>query len=321
MLALTSEQWSHRADVDRGNPRLNLSDGRRINYEALLAEVGPRYVDVISGEALREKAIACDRALDRLAAELEAAAPDAVMIIGDDQGELFSASNQPAFAIFHGEEVAMHSGKYSLPTTPDWMRQVGREYMMDAIHRFPGCPALGLPLIEQLVDRGFDVGAVANVPEPEKQGFGHAYGFVVKRLLRRRPVPVLPLLVNTYFPPNVPSSARCYDIGQAIAASMAELPQDLRVAVVGSGGLSHFVVDEALDRRLLKAMQDKDAATLCSVPRAALQSGSSEILNWIMTAGAVEALPLKWSEYYPLYRTPAGTGTGAGFCVWRQPAD
>jgi hypothetical protein len=37
-----------------------------------------------------------------------------------------------------------------------------------------------------------------------------------------------------------------------------------------------------------------------------------------MTAGAVHSLPLQWSEYYPLYRTPAGTGTGAGFCAWRK---
>ena len=32
--------------------------------------------------------------------------------------------------------------------------------------------------------------------------------------------------------------------------------------------------------------------------------------------GAVDHLDFQWSEYQPLYRTAAGTGTGAAFCVW-----
>jgi hypothetical protein len=75
-------------------------------------------------------------------------------------------------------------------------------------------------------------------------------------------------------------------------------------------------VDEALDHQVLDAIGTGDHATLRSIPRGALNSGSSEILNWIVTAGAVQGLPLRWKEYYPLYRTPAGTGVGAGFAVW-----
>ena len=63
-----------------------------------------------------------------------------------------------------------------------------------------------------------------------------------------------------------------------------------------------------------------DAQALRSLPRHALVSGSSEILNWIVTAGASAPLPLSWSEYQPLYRTPAGTGCGAGFCIWSDSA-
>ncbi len=76
------------------------------------------------------------------------------------------------------------------------------------------------------------------------------------------------------------------------------------------------------DGRLLIYAQVLDALTsgnhegLRSITRGALNSGSSEILNWIVTAGAVHALPLRWKEYFPLYRTPAGTGVGAAFAVW-----
>jgi hypothetical protein len=55
---------------------------------------------------------------------------------------------------------------------------------------------------------------------------------------------------------------------------------------------------------------------LRELPSGALNSGSSEILNWILTAGACDHLPLRWLEYEPLYRTPAGTGVGSAFGVW-----
>jgi hypothetical protein len=99
-------------------------------------------------------------------------------------------------------------------------------------------------------------------------------------------------------------------------AVVEAIPGDQRIAVIASGGLSHFVVDEAEDLKVMQALHDKDAQTLRSIPRQALKSGSSETLNWILTAGAVENLPLRFSQYQPLYRTEAGTGVGAAFCVW-----
>ena len=88
-----------------------------------------------------------------------------------------------------------------------------------------------------------------------------------------------------------------------------------RVGIVASGGLSHFVVDETLDRRVLQGLGG-DSELLVTLPRGALHAGSSEILNWILVAGAVGARPLRWSDYQPIYRTPAGTGVGVGFAVW-----
>src|SRR5262249_54626889 len=100
LLTLSVEEWGHRATVDYANPQLNLSDGRFITYDELKAEVGEPHKEGVSTEALRLKADVCQRALDRLADELEAAAPDVVLIVGDDQQELFSAANQPAIAVF-----------------------------------------------------------------------------------------------------------------------------------------------------------------------------------------------------------------------------
>jgi hypothetical protein len=53
------------------------------------------------------------------------------------------------------------------------------------------------------------------------------------------------------------------------------------------------------------------------MPRDALRSGSSEILNWIVAAGVMHGKPLAWTEYVPVYRTAAGTGVGCAFVSWR----
>jgi hypothetical protein len=95
-------------------------------------------------------------------------------------------------------------------------------------------------------------------------------------------------------------------------------PRKARVAIVASGGLSHFVVDEQLDRRILTGFAPGNAELLRAIPRAALNSGSSEILNWVLMAGALGGLPLQWLEYQPIYRTPAGTGVGVAFGSWQE---
>lgn len=319
LLTLESEEWMHRAAVDYANPRLNMSDGRFVTYDQLLQEVGPRHEGVVSASILQEKAKSCAAALDRLALALERANPDAVIIVGDDQSELFTPSNQPLVAIFHGDEMVMRD-KFGADDAPAWIRRMGQGYLMDAVHRVPGCPDLALKLTQRMVDAGIDVASIADVEEPTKAGFGHAYGFIIKRLFRERAIPVVPVLLNTYFPPNVPTAARAYDMGVALANAVSALPDEVRVAVVASGGLSHFVVDEQLDRRILRAFETGEKEPLRSIPREALNSGSSEILNWIMLAGAVgQTLQLEWQEYLPLYRTPAGTGVGAAFAVWQNP--
>jgi len=315
MLNLTAAQWQHRAAADLANRELNLSDGRRLTYEELLAERGPRYEADTALEVMTRREHACQAALDRLQQALADAAPDVVVIVGDDQSELFSHANQPAFAIFHGESMVTHVGKYA-EGAPDWLRQVGRGYYMDEHYTLPAAPTLALQLIEGLMEHDVDVASVAQVADTSKAGFGHAYGFVIKRLFRRS-IPVVPVMLNTYFPPNVPKASRCYDIGEKLRQVIEASSGNERVAVVASGGLSHFIVDDDLDLQVLDAMRRGDREQLRGIPRNALKSGSSEILNWILTAGAVNHLKLGWSEYQPLRRTAAGTGVGAAFCIWQ----
>ena len=104
-----------------------------------------------------------------------------------------------------------------------------------------------------------------------------------------KPLPVVPVFLNTYFAPNQPRPRRCYELGQAIRKAVETYPAAARVGIVASGGLSHFLVDEDFDRAILKACADKDAGFLQNLPRNKLHAGSSEILNWVGIAGACRA--------------------------------
>ena len=109
---------------------------------------------------------------------------------------------------------------------------------------------------------------------------------------------------------------RCLRRGQAIRRAVGDWTADQRIGILASGGLSHFTIDEELDRRLLDACRDKDAEALISIPLNKLNSGNSEIRNWITVAGAAERLDTEWQEYVPCYRSPAGTGCAMAFAVW-----
>lgn len=316
MLTLEGKRWSERAADDMRNPSLNTSDGRFLSYDELARENGAPYGDVATETHFLATEAASQRALDRIADELAAIAPDVVVIVGDDQQELFSPANMPAISIFYGDKIVMHPFAITAQS-PSWLSAVTKGYAMDAAHSFAGHPPLALDLVRGLIERDVDIGVSAQIDDPHKAGFGHAYGFLIERLFRGRAIPVVPVLLNTYYPPNQMTARRCHDIGRALRAAIEASPLPLKVAVAASGGLSHFIVDDVLDRRVLGALQAQDADTLRSIPQGALNSGSSEIRNWIMVAGMAEGLRPNWSEYFPVRRTPAGTGTGVGFASWR----
>src|SRR5690606_39919665 len=124
-------------------------------------------------------------------------------------------------------------------------------------------------------------------------------------------VPVLPIITNTFFPPNQPTAKRCFDMGRLIGKAIGAWKRDAKVAVFGSGGLTHFTIDEDFDNRLFKALENGDRDFLCTVPQTTLMQGTSEIRNWIAAAGALAdtGLNTKSIGYVPCYRTVAGTGT------------
>jgi 3-O-methylgallate 3,4-dioxygenase len=167
-----------------------------------------------------------------------------------------------------------------------------------------------------LIAQGFDISQSKRLAK--EHGEGHAFGFVHRRMMTdEHIIPIVPVALNTYFPPNQPRPRRCYDLGKAIRAAVKSAMGSERVGILASGGLSHFTVDEELDRGVLDACMRNDGEALSSIAVAKLNSGSSEIRNWITVAGAAAHLTTAWQEYIPCYRSAAGTGCGMGFAVWK----
>ena len=322
LLTFSAELWEEYARRDTKNQRLNTLNGDYISYDMLLERVQGRFAPEATYEVFVAKNAICQNSIHRIAGELKAARPDVVIIITDDESELFGLANTPAVSIYYGETgiTLPYAFRHTtLDRSSQFYKEMTKQYLMDKSHSFPAMPIFSKRLIELLIEKHVDVGAAAQIKDPERSGFGHGIGFVINRLLSGLNVPVIPVLLNTYYPPNVPVPARCFDIGRALRDAIENSGQELRVAVIASGGLSHFVVEEELDRNVLHALRNNDYQTLRSIPVKYLNAGSSEIRNWIAMAGAIEGLVIQWDEYQPLYRTEAGTGVGAAFAVWRDP--
>jgi catalytic LigB subunit of aromatic ring-opening dioxygenase len=323
MLNMTAEEWPLFEEVDRHRAHLH-TDGRAATYDDLLAAAPGSVLAEITADKHTSRHGEAMAAVDRLRDGLAGANLDAVIVVGDDHKEIYHDDNMPSVLVYRGETIANVPNRTGRPASagahvdgarrPNWMQRAAARYYEESETRhYPVHARLANHLIATLVEAEFDVSAGNALPAGE--GEGHAFGFVHRRLMAEA-VPVVPVVLNTYYPPNQPSPRRCYRLGQAIREAIESYPESLRVGVVASGGLSHFTVDEELDREVIRALREKDADALQDLPRARLNSGNSEIRNWICAGGVLEHLELRWVTYCPGYRTPAGTGTGLCFAHW-----
>lgn len=313
MLNAPVEDWPRFIDRDRVRAHLH-KDGRAATYEELLAAAGESIAPELRPEVLARKHASAMAAVQALGDALRGARLDALVVVGDDQKELFDTDNLPAVLVYCGPTMRNVPLGAHAPG-PDWARAASsRYYEREHPREYPVAQALARHMVDQLMEKDFEVSIAERMREG--MGEGHAFGFVRHRLLEGDPLPVVPVFLNTYYPPNQPTPRRCSLLGGEIRRAIESFPGDARVGILASGGLSHFTVDEELDGEVVRALRERDTQALWALPRARLNAGNSEIRNWICMAGATEHLQLRWLEYLPAYRTPAGTGTGLCFALW-----
>lgn len=321
-LSTTPEQWLLRLPADRERTNHPFR-GATYDFPSLVALRADE--DLAAQATLEERTrrrAACQAAIARMADLYSEAAPDVAVIFGNDQNELFLDDVMPALTVFDGPVI------WNEPATAEQAAKMAPGiHAAEAGHNpperteYPGHPELARRIIVDATAASFDVARSSVLPEHPghwNSGIGHAFGFVYRQIMRDQVAPNVPLIANTFFPPNQPTARRCFDFGRRVGRTVRDWSSDARVAIIGSGGMSHFVIDEDFDRRILDAIAARDGEALCSIDEAWFQSGTSELKNWIAAAGALFETELSGGviDYQPCYRSEAGTGTANGWVCW-----
>ena len=255
-----------------------------------------------------------EAALAVLREQLQAFRPDALVMIGDDQGDMFDDANNPTFSIYTGDE-------------PLWGRSAREPFFTPPAERakveFKPHAELSRHLLRGLVKRGFDVASIGRF-DPRgnpARGVSHMVSNLVPEVDPALQIPLVCVFINEYYPP-LPSAARCARLGEAIAESLGERPE--RVAIYASGGLSHFPgmynagwIDQPLDHWILERLERHDLAALehlFTFDSDAMRSGTGEVRAWISVAAAMKR-PARIVDYVPAHCTQ----TGCGFVYWPAP--
>jgi protocatechuate 4,5-dioxygenase beta chain len=243
--------------------------------------------------------------------QLQAYRPDALVMIGDDQGDMFDDANNPTFSIYTGEEsVWGRSARDPVGTPPQERTKV----------TFPPHPELARHLLKGLVKRGFDVASLGRF-DPRgnpARGVSHMVSNLVPEVDPRLEIPLVCVFINEYYPP-LPTAARCAELGRAIADTLRDRSE--RIAIYASGGLSHFPgmynagwIDQLLDRWILERLERNDLEALqhlFTFDSDTMRSGTGEVRAWISAAAAMNR-PATVVEYTAAHCTQ----TGCGFVFW-----
>jgi len=242
----------------------------------------------------------------RIRKKLMEAKADAVILIGDDQAENFTADNMPQLLVYTG-------GDY---LADDWDRTHSATI---ANH-----PEIARRLVEGSLEEGFDV-AWSNAFKDGKL-LSHAHTEPILYLMRECGVPVVPLFVNAVHPP-APSAARCYAFGQALRRVIDRDLAGQRIVLCASGGLSHFSpshpwahhvgtryvgdISIEFDRKIVDWMRAGEGHRLAQfTSRELIEHGEAELRQWIVMLGAIGSAKPEYLVYEPIYRSIMGMGVG-----------
>ncbi len=254
-------------------------------------------------EVMERRYAACQEDLDAIHRKVDELNPDVIVLIGDDQRENILADNTPPFVIYVGDEVdaSTRVSHYHLG-----------EGLTDTVTNYRVDVALGRSIIDTLLDSGFD--PAWSTETRHEQGLGHAFGRPLHTTNADGRYAIVPIMVNTYYPPTS-SPKRCVEFGRALAQALNDHDGSQRVLIMASGGLSHMVIDEGIDREFLRAVEAHDLDYMAAMDPGVLVGGTSEIRNWIIAAATSETAG-DVIDYQPCYRTLSGVGCAMAFATW-----
>ena len=223
--------------------------------------------------------------------------PDVAVVIYNDHGLNFFLDKMPTFAVGAAPTYRNADEGWGIPQLPP----------------FSGDTALSWHLIESLVGEDFDLTTC------QEMTVDHAFTLPMALLWpdQKWPVKVVPVCINTVQAP-LPSAARCYRLGQAIARAVAAWPGDERVVVMGTGGLSHQLdgeragfINKDFDLKFMQSLLDDPTwATKFSTHELVELAGTQgvELLMWLATRAALgpKVAELHRNYHIPISNTASG---------------
>ena len=160
-----------------------------------------------------DEAHAFKNALSQARDALQSAQPDIVVVVGSNHFRGHWLDMMSSFAI--GIDEIESSGEHGTPK--------GQQ---------KASPDHALALANSLVDQGFDMSFSTRFV------IDHGISHAIQYLSGEQELPIVPIMINSFAPP-LPNLCRCLDLGVALANAVQQLPADMTVAIVASGGLSH----------------------------------------------------------------------------------
>jgi|HubBroStandDraft_1064217.scaffolds.fasta_scaffold04720_5 hypothetical protein len=306
------DTWLEDGERDRKNNALWFRNKSWTYAELAAARAHEGLSKFLTLEERRARGKRCLQAIDTLRRVYQEHQPDVAVILGKDQKEIF-IDTSPSIAIFMGETIENGPPQRSV-------------YAPDHPVTHPGHPELALHLITAFQQEGFDMTEILKWPlnvwmKPPGPVVPHAYGFIYRQIMQDRAPPNVPIFMNTFYPPNQPTMRRSLQFGKVLLDAVKSWQSDKTVAIIASGGLSHFVCDEQLDQTFLKYFKSYDFESLANIDNNTYQSGTSEVKLYVpvMVAASQLGLEMNVVDYVPVYRTEAGTGEGFGYIYWSAP--
>ncbi len=223
--------------------------------------------------------------------------PDVAINIYNDHGLGFFLDQMPTFAIGAAHEYRNEDEGWGLPKLPP----------------FPGDARLSWHIIEGMVADEFDITSC--------QELAVDHGYTVPMQLfwpKGNHPPTIPISANTVQHP-IPTLKRALDFGKALGRAIRSYPEDIKVVILGTGGLSHqldgeragFINREFDEMCMEKIVTDPEALTKISRHELVQKAGAqgTEFLMWMMMRGALgnKVNPLLKNYHIPISNTGAGT--------------
>jgi aromatic ring-opening dioxygenase catalytic subunit (LigB family) len=227
-------------------------------------------------------------ALEWLRAEAQRRGVQACVVFSNEHFTNFFLENFP--------QICVGVGERNWGPTEAWL-PIGKAWI-------PGHPALAMHITRHALHAGFDP-AFSHLLELD-----HGVMTVYHELDPQLRLPLVPIVQNCAVEPLMPVH-RWYAFGQAVGAAIRGFDGLERVAVIGAGGLSHWIghprvgdIEESFDRWFLEKLEQGDLSDVLDLPDAEIEldgNGAHEIRSWLAVAGAVAPAHTTTLAYEPIY--------------------